>query len=57
MSSSSLFPLRRVITALVLAVGVFVSFTMPAGTTPPGIPNPAEAKGMLAALTIAPEGS
>lgn len=57
MSRSSLFPLRRVTTALALSLGAVFSLTLPASATPPGIPSPAEAAGMLAELTIAPEGS
>ncbi|MGH3943233.1 MAG: HNH endonuclease family protein [Pseudonocardiaceae bacterium] len=59
MSSSPLFPLRRLTIALVLALSAIFSLALPADATPPGIPSPAEAEAeeMLAELTIAPEGS
>lgn len=57
--SSPLSRLRRgaAAIAVALALGATLSLTPPAGATPPSIPSPAEAKGMLAELVIAPEGS
>lgn len=52
-------PPRRVTAALalVLTLGTTLALAGPAGATPPSIPSPAEAKSLLAGLTIASEGT
>jgi len=55
--SSSAFRRRRGAVTLILTLGAVLFLTPSAAAAPPSIPNPTEARTMLAELAIAPEGS